>query len=237
MTVVGLSTRPRRRATVKATLLLLTASAMLGGCGSSNHAQTTTTTQATTTPAATGAAPTGLRGLVPTPLPVKPSFILPDTAGHPYNLDAATRGKLTYLFFGYTHCPDACPATMSYLAYALHQQPAAIRRQVAVVFVTVDPRRDTGPVLRTWLDHYNRSFVGVTGTLRQIGDVEHQAGIPTAIKDPNAGKNAAYQVEHSSILFVYSPDGRAHVVYAQGFQPSDYAHDLPLLLKFRSAQS
>ena len=106
-----------------------------------------------------------------------------------------------------------------------------------MVFVTVDPKRDTGPVLRGWLDHYSKSFVGVTGTLKQIGDVEHEAGVPTAIKDPSAGKSAGYQVEHSSILFVYSPDGRAHVVYAQGFKPSDYAHDLPLLLKFRSAQS
>ena len=54
--------------------------------------------------------------------------------------------------------------------------------------------------------------------------------------EPLAGKNAGYQVEHSSFLFAYSPDGRAHVVYAQGFKPADYAHDRPLLLKFRSPQ-
>jgi protein SCO1/2 len=179
------------------------------------------------------ASSTDLRGLVPTPLPVKPTFDLPDTAGHLYNLDAATRGKLTYLFFGYTHCPDACPATMSYLAYALHLQPAAIRHQIAVVFVTVDPARDTGPVIRTWLDHYSKTFVGVTGTLRQIGNLEHAAGIPTAVKVSNK-PGAAYQVEHSSFLFAYSPDGRAHVVYAQGFKPGDYAHDMPLLVKFRA---
>jgi protein SCO1 len=214
--------------------VLVAISAALAGCGSSNHAQTSPTAPP---PPAAAAPSRGLRGLIPTPMPVKPSFVLPDTAGRPYDLDTATRGKLTYLFFGYTHCPDACPATMSYLTYALHTQPAAVRRQVAVVFVTVDPKRDTGPVLRRWLDHYSKSFVGVTGTLRQIGAVEHQAGVPTAIKAPNAGKKAAYQVEHSSILFVYSPDDRAHVVYAQGFKPSDYAHDLPLLLKFRSAQS
>jgi len=231
MATAARSSRSTRRGIVLVTLLLAAASSGLSGCGSSNNATTTTTA-----PAAARAPQDGLRGLIPTPLPVKPSFVLPDTSGRLYNLDAATRGKLTYLFFGYTHCPDACPAAMSYLAYALHQQPASIRRQVSVVFVTVDPARDTGPVLRRWLDHYNRSFVGVTGTLRQIGNLEHAAGIPTAIKDPNAGKNAGYQVEHSSFLFAYSPDGRAHVVYAQGFKPSDYAHDLPLLLKFRSLQ-
>jgi len=80
-------------------------------------------------------------------MPVKPSFTLPDTAGRPYDLDAETRGKLTYLFFGYTHCPDACPATMSYLKYALQMQPASIRRRIAVVFVTVDPRQLAQDVL------------------------------------------------------------------------------------------
>lgn len=192
------------------------------------------TQQSTSTP--THTASTGLRGLVPQPMPVKPSFSLVDTSGRAYRFDAATQGKLTYLFFGYTHCPDACPATMSYLSYALRQQPAAVRRQVAVVFVTVDPRRDTRPVLRRWLDHYNDGFVGLTGTLKEIGDIEHAAGVPTAIKVSNK-QGAGYQVEHSSILFVYSPDDRAHVVYAQGFKPKDYAHDMPLLLRYKSASS
>ena len=169
---------------------------------------------------------------MPTPLPVKPDFTLTDTAGKPYNFGAATAGKLTYLFFGYTHCPDACPATMSYLAYALRTVPAAVRKQVDVVFVSVDPRRDTGPVIRNWLNHYNRSFVGVRGTVQQIGVLEHEAGVPTAIAVRRHG-SVDYQVEHSSILFVYSPDDRAHVVYAQGFKATDYAHDMPLLLKFR----
>jgi protein SCO1/2 len=165
-------------------------------------------------------------------MPVKPAFTLTDTADKPYDFDAATKGKLTYLFFGYTHCPDACPATMSYLAYALREVPASVRRQVAVVFVTVDPRRDTLPALKRWLGHFNPAFVGVRGTLQQIGLVEHEAGVPTAV--PIRSKGAlGYQVEHSSILFVYSPDDRAHVMYATGFKPADYVHDMPLLLKFR----
>jgi len=198
---------------------------LLAGCGSSKSSSPPTTT--TPKPAADA-----LRGLVPEPFPVKPSFTLTDTAGRPYSFTEATRGKLTYLFFGYTHCPDACPATMSYIRYALSRQPASIRKQVSVVFVTVDPARDTGPVLRQWLNHYGRSFVGLTGSLAQIGEVEHLAGVPTAILQKRKGV-ASYQVEHSSVLFVYSPDDRSHVVYATGFKPQDYAHDLPLLLRFR----
>jgi protein SCO1/2 len=208
---------------------LAAAGALLAGCGSS-----TSSAPPATSTAAHPAAPAAntLRGLVPEPFPVKPAFTLTDTAGRPYSFTKATRGKLTYLFFGYTHCPDACPATMSYIRYALGTQPASIRKQVAVVFVTVDPSRDTGPVLRRWLNHYGTSFVGLTGSLTQIGEVEHMAGVPTAILTKKKGV-ASYEVEHSSVLFVYSPDDRSHVVYATGFKPQDYAHDLPLLLKFR----
>jgi protein SCO1 len=209
---------------------VLAAVCALAGCGSSGGKHAATTANKPQPAAEESGA--GLRGLIPTPLPYKPRFVLPDTAGKPFDLDAATRGKLTYLFFGYTHCPDACPATMSYLSYAIRMQPASIRKRIAVVFVTVDPRRDTGPVIRRWLDHYSRSFIGVTGTLQQIGLVEHEAGVPTAVR---VSGSADYQVEHSSILFVYSPDDRAHVVYAQGFKPTDYAHDMPLLLKFGSS--
>jgi protein SCO1/2 len=199
--------------------------ALLAGCGSSKNASPRATTAAQ-------APADQLRGLVPEPFPVKQSFTLTDTSGRAYSLDQATKGKLTYLFFGYTHCPDACPATMSYIKYALTRQPPSIRKQVAVVFVTVDPGRDKPKVLRTWLNHYDKSFVGLTGSLQQIGDVEHMAGVPTAILKKSKGV-ASYEVEHSSILFVYSPDDRSHVVYASGFKPQDYAHDLPLLLKFR----
>jgi len=173
--------------------------------------------------ATTGDSVTSLRGLVPQPLPPKPSFTLTDTAGRPFSFAARTRGKLTYLYFGYTHCPDACPATMDEIAYALKHQPASISRRVEVVFVTVDPRRDTRTVLRTWLDHFNRSFVGLTGSEQQIEAAESAAGVPYV-----PGKVTT----HSSLVLPYSPGGLAHVVYTQGFKPDDYAHDLPLLLRY-----
>jgi protein SCO1/2 len=166
---------------------------------------------------------TSLRGLVPQPLPPKPSFTLTDTAGRPFSFAARTRGKLTYLYFGYTHCPDACPATMDEIAYALKRQPASVRRHVEVVFVTVDPRRDTRPVLRAWLNHFNTSFVGLTGSEQQIEAAEGAAGIPFI---------PGQVTTHSSMVLPYSPGGLAHVVYTQGFKPDDYAHDLPLLLRY-----
>jgi protein SCO1/2 len=197
------------------------------GCG--GRAATHSTTPPPPRPARAADGP-ALRGLVPTPLPHRPGFTLTDTSGRPYDFTERTRGKLTYLFFGYTHCPDACPTAMTDIAYAVHSQPASVRRRVAVVFVTVDPRRDTRHVLRTWLDHYDRAFVGLTGSEAQVVAAERAAGIPIAPRAAHAG--AHYAVSHSSFVLPYSPDGRAHVVYAQGFRPADYAHDLPLLLRY-----
>jgi protein SCO1 len=172
----------------------------------------------------------GLHGLVPQPLPRKPSFTLTDTAGRPFRFAAATKGKLTFLYYGYTHCPDACPTTMADLATALHEQTPAIRRHVEVVFVTVDPRRDTRHVLRAWLNHFDRSFVGLTGSRTAIAAAEQAGGIPVA--PPEKVKRSHYSVAHSTFLFPFSPDGVAHVVYVQGFRAADYAHDMPLLLRY-----
>jgi protein SCO1/2 len=180
--------------------------------------------------AGSAAAGGGLHGLVPQPLPHKPSFTLTDTAGRPFRFGRATGGKLTYLYFGYTHCPDACPTTMADLASALHEQTPAIRRQVEVVFVTVDPRRDTRGVLRAWLNHFDRSFVGLTGSQTAIDAAERAAGLPLA--PPEKVKGSHYSVAHSTFLFPFSPDGVAHVVYVQGFHSADYAHDMQLLLRF-----
>ena len=197
-------------------LLLLPAVVLAAGCGGGRH------------PAAPAAASGGLRGLVLQPLPRKPSLILTDTAGRPFDLDAATAGKLTYLYFGYTHCPDACPLTMSDLAAALREQPIGIRRRVAVVFVTVDPTRDTRKALRAWLALFDRAFVGLTGSPRQIVAAERAAGVPLA--PPERVHGSTYTVAHSTLVLAYSPDNLAHVVYSEGFHAADYAHDLPLLL-------
>jgi protein SCO1/2 len=166
--------------------------------------------------------------LAPPASPEQRPFTLTDTSGHRFSFASHARGKLTYLYFGYTHCPDVCPLTMGDIAAALRRVKPNIRRRVEVVFVTVDPQRDTPWVLRSWLDHYNRSFIGLTGSNQAIRNAAQQAGVPLPPAPKN--KNGSYGVTHSSFVFPFSPDGRAHVVYAQGFHAADYVHDMPLLL-------
>jgi protein SCO1/2 len=191
------------------------------GCGTTHHAAG----------AATSSGPSGphLHGLVPTPLPNLPRFTLTDTAGHPFSFAARARGKLTYLYFGYTHCPDVCPLTMGDLAAALRDVTPAVRRKVQVVFVSVDPRRDTPRVLRAWLNTYNRSFIGLTGSEQAIRRAALDSGIP--LPPPPKKQSGSYGVVHSAFVFPYSPDGHAHVVYTQGFGVLDYAHDMPILVR------
>ena len=199
---------------------LLAVAGSAAGCGSAVHRSSP--------PATTSQDGSQLRGLLPSPLPTKPDFTLTDTAGRPFDFAARTRGKLTYLYFGYTHCPDACPTTIGDLAAALRSVSPIVRSRVEVVFVTVDPTRDTGPILRAWLNNYNRSFVGLRGSEHAILAAGHAAGVPLLAPPQHHSRN--YSVDHSDLVVPYSPDGRAHVVYAQGFHTADYAHDMKLLL-------
>ena len=196
---------------------------VVGGCGGNHGAAARTAPAKTKKPAAV------LRGLVPKPLPSTPHFTLHDTAGRPFDFASSARNKLTYLYFGYTHCPDVCPLTMADIAIALRKVRPSVRRRVQVVFVTVDPRRDSPRVLRAWLDRYNRSFIGLTGSEQAIRAAALAAGV--ALPPAPKNRKGAYGVSHAAFVLPYSPDGRAHVVYAEGFGPADYAHDMPLLLR------
>ena len=171
--------------------------------------------------------PSTYRGTELDPATPKPDFTLTDTSGAPYSLRTATKGRLAYLFFGYSKCPDVCPTTMADIAAALGKVRPTDRAKTTVVFITTDPRRDTGPVLRAWLDRFDPSFVGLTGTDAQLAAAQQAAGVPLA--EPE-GTGEGYTVTHSAEVLAFSPDDRAHAVYLDGTSVSDYAHDLPLLL-------
>ena len=158
----------------------------------------------------------------------KPAGTLTDTTGKPYDLATATRGRLVLLYFGYTHCPDVCPTTMADINVALGEVPAQVRNHTTVVFVTSDPARDTGPVLRDFLDHFNTSFVGLTGSVTAIGAMADSVGV--SIEPPVKNPDGSVSVTHGAQVLAYSPtDDQAHVVFTAGTGPEVYAHDLPLL--------
>jgi protein SCO1/2 len=133
---------------------------------------------------------------------------------------------VTLLFFGYTHCPDMCPLQMHVIAEALKQLPAASAKQFKVVFVTTDPGRDTSQVLRTYLDSFDKTFIGLTGSEAAIEAAETAAHLPVAKKSA-ARPDGSYDVGHAAFVVAYTKDGFAHVIYPVGVKLEDWVHDLP----------
>lgn len=167
----------------------------------------------------------------PTP---KPDFTLTTTTGEPFDFRQETAGKVTLLFFGYTHCPDVCPVHMANIAAVLHKLPPDVAREVAVVMVTVDPERDTPQRLREWLDTFDGSFVGLLGSPDEINAIQQQIGLPAAVKI--AGEGDEYFMGHAARVIAFTADDSAHVAYPFGTRQEDWAHDLPLLVAGRWAE-
>jgi len=166
-------------------------------------------------------------GMVTPPLP-KPKFTLTDTSNAPYELWLKTDGYITLLFFGYTHCPDECPLHMRNIASALQKVPTGLADQIKVVFVTTDPARDGAKVLRSWLDNFDRRFIGLTGSEAAIEAAQRAAGIAPAEKAIFANRD--YEVGHAAFVFAYSKDNLAHLIYPGGMTDEDWVHDLPYLV-------
>ncbi|MEN3357218.1 MAG: hypothetical protein V7637_1200 [Mycobacteriales bacterium] len=166
--------------------------------------------------------PAAYRGLALQPPQPRPEFTLTDTSGRRYDFAALTGGRPTFLFFGYTDCPDVCPTTMADVAAALRLAPVGVRRAVRVVFVTTDPRHDTGPVLARWLRGFDADlptrFIGLTGTESQVDAAQVAARVPLA---SDGGRT------HSAELLLFGTDDYARVVYLSGSSPDDIRHDLP----------
>jgi protein SCO1/2 len=157
-----------------------------------------------------------------------PATMLTDTAGRPFSLANSTDKRLTLVFFGYTHCPDECPTTMATLASAVLQLDTSDRSNVQVVFVTTDPARDTGPVIRSWLDHFSSSFVGATGSLATIKRVASDVGVPIAKgrRLPSGG----YDVTHGTQVLGLDGSNKIPVEWTLGTTAPEFAHDIHQLL-------
>ena len=118
-----------------------------------------------------------LTGTVVDPLP-RPAQTLLDDRGRPVSLADRPADGLTVLVFGYRHCPDFCPTTAADLAAARATLPLDQCRQVQVLFVTEDPRRDTPPVLRRWLHSFDDSYIGLIGGNAEQGDARGALQLP-----------------------------------------------------------
>ena len=143
----------------------------------------------------------GIEGLLwPNPRTLAP-FTVTDHLGKPFGLEQMS-GKWSLLFFGYTHCPDACPITLTVLKEFYAKLTAEnATGDVQIIFVTVDPARDTQEQMANYVRYFNDKFIGLTGSEEQIKALTQQIGVLFYKADDNEN----YAVDHSVAVFLISP--------------------------------
>lgn len=162
------------------------------------------------------------------PARAAPEIVLPSSKGAEFKL-SNYRGKVVVLEFGYTNCLDVCPVSLATLTNA-RQKLGAAAADVQVVFITVDPARDNAARLRTYLAPFDPSFIGVTGSQKQIDALLKDYGI-SATKRMVEGSKTDYTMHHSSYLYFIDRKGMQRALMPFGRPADDFVHDLQLLLK------
>ena len=172
--------------------------------------------------------------------PPEPKFLATDITGAPWGRDfsltdhtgkvrtlADFRGKIVAIFFGYTHCPDVCPTTLSDFAMAIRELGADGER-VQVLFVTVDPERDTPELLAKYVPSFNPSFLGMYTDANSLAGLAREFKVvyqKSSVKGPGE-----YLIDHSAGTYVYDSQGRLRLHIAYGTGPAAIAQDLRILL-------
>ena len=161
------------------------------------------------------------------PYPVAPEIQLIRAGGTNFRL-SEMRGKIVALFFGYTSCPDVCPTTMAELKQALDKVgPQA--DQVQVLFVTVDPQRDTPEKVQEYVNHFNSDFIGLSGPEPDLAKVWSEYGVFRQIVDGTSA--AGYIVDHTARVTLIDQQGNLRVSFPFDTPVEDVVHDLNLLLE------
>jgi len=185
--------------------ILLAASLLLGGCGGS-------------------------------PLPLR----LTDISGHMPDLDfqltndqgqavtgADYRGKVVLLYFGYTHCPDVCPLTLAQL-HVVMQRLGPLADGARILFVSVDPARDTPEIMHAYVNAFDKHAVGLVGDARRVEALSKR--YRSAFTRGPGSDDGNYEVSHSSAIYLFDRDGRARALATPSASQDDLVHDLHLLL-------
>lgn len=219
-----------RKKTPYLSVAALLASALLAltGCGGGSGDDGAGPASASPVKAGSG---TGQQAVTALDTPfTKPDLVLTDTHGRKFDLRAETEGRPTLVYFGYTHCPDVCPLTMSNIAVAKRRLPKAEQHELRVVFVSTDPERDTPAALGSWLKAQDPDFIGLTGDFPAVQNAARQLAISVA--PPKKEKDGTVVSTHGTQVIAFSPKtDRGYLLFDKDATVDDYAKDLPKILK------
>lgn len=171
----------------------------------------------------------GFRGTYFTePYPPAAEFTLERSDGTSFQL-SQMRGRVVLLFFGYTSCPDICPATLAELNQAMGKLRESEADRVQVVFVTVDPERDTPERTQEYVNHFNPGFIGLSGTEEQLAKVWSDYGVFREIVEGTSA--LGYIVNHTARVTLIDGNGNMRISFGFDTPVDDIVHDLKLILR------
>lgn len=171
-------------------------------------------------------------------------WVLYDVSGHLPDLKFSLLGegkktitqddlkdKTVLMFFGYASCPDICPTTMAQLTEVL-EKLGDLSKDVRIIFVSVDPHRDTPDVLQAYVNAFNKNAIGLTGNERQVADLARRYRVAYQIEKPKAGDDAnIYDVTHSRGVFIFDRNGRARLLASDTEKVDAVTQDLRQLIE------
>jgi len=158
-------------------------------------------------------------------------FRLVDQNGKSFRL-SQLRGKAVLFSFGFTHCPNVCPTTLSDLAKVYRALPEEDRQKVQILFVSVDPRRDQPAIMKKYVPYFDESFIGLTGTEPQIAETAKAYGAFYEISRSGGEDQDNYSVNHSALTYLITPNGKWKLIYNfdQLADPKNMVRDIERVL-------
>ncbi len=154
------------------------------------------------------------------------ALTLTDHTGKPRTL-TDFKGKAVILFFGYTHCPDVCPTTMADLKQTM-KMLGSRADELQVLFVTLDPTRDTQEVLAKFVPSFDKRFIGLRGTEEEVAATA--ANFKVYAKKVESKGNSDYTIDHSAGAYAFDKEGKIRLYIDYGERPADIANDIKQIL-------
>lgn len=137
------------------------------------------------------------------------SYQLTDTTGETVTAED-TDGTIRLMFFGFTSCPDICPATLQKLSRVVNDLPEPARKNVKIIFVSVDPKRDTPERIKNYVEFFSESIIGLTGSEKNLRELSKRYRTTFGYETPD--ENGNYDVSHSGAVYVFDRKGEARLL-------------------------
>ncbi|MGW8248868.1 MAG: SCO family protein [Acidiferrobacterales bacterium] len=155
-------------------------------------------------------------------------FTLVDSASNKPVTGDTYQGKYVLMYFGYTHCPDVCPTTLVRMSRALKQLGERLSKNIQILFITLDPARDSARLMSEYTKNFGPHIAGLRGTDAQIQNVANRYHV--AYGTGKRDKYGNYEVVHGSAIYIFGTDGKARLMAKPNDPASSISHDLRMLM-------